>query len=85
MKINHFLNITTAEELKSAYRNLAKQYHPDINQSPEATEIMKVINAEYEFLAQELKNERGYTESAKQANDFISIINQLLKQKNMHT
>ena len=83
MKINYFLNITTAEELKSAYRNLAKQYHPDINKSPEALEIMKVINSEYEYLAQELKNERGYTETQKQANDFISIINQLLKQKDI--
>jgi len=83
MRINYFLNITTAEELKSAYRNLAKQYHPDINKESEALEIMKVINAEYEFLAQELKNERGYTETQKQANDFILIINQLLKQKDI--
>jgi len=44
---------------------------------------MKTINAEYEYLAQELKNERGYTETKQQANDFISIIDQLLKHNNI--
>ena len=55
MKINHFQNINTLEELKSAYRKLAKQYHPDINKAPEALQIMKEINTEYEYLAQQLK------------------------------
>jgi len=83
MKINHFQNINTLEELKSAYRKLAKQYHPDINKAPEALQIMKEINTEYEYLAQQLKNERGYTETKQQANDFISIIDQLLKYNNI--
>jgi len=83
MKINHFQNITTLEELKVTYRKLAKQYHPDINKQPEALQTMKEINTEYEFLAQQLKNERGYTETKQQANDFISIIDQLLKHNNI--
>lgn len=37
------------EELKSAYRKLAKQYHPDLNPGNEqATQRMNEINAAYE-------------------------------------
>ena len=34
----------TKEDIKSAYKKLAKQYHPDLNKSPEATEKFKEIN-----------------------------------------
>lgn len=36
------------EELKSAYRRLIKQYHPDTNPSPDATERAKLINIAWE-------------------------------------
>jgi len=49
MKINHFPNINTLEELKSAYRKLAKQFHPDINKAPEALQTMKTINTQFEI------------------------------------
>ncbi len=42
-------------EIKKAYRNLAKQYHPDINKTPEAEEKFKEINAAYEVLGDEEK------------------------------
>ena len=29
---------TTLEEIKKTYRILAKQYHPDVNKAPNATE-----------------------------------------------
>ncbi|MBI1935392.1 molecular chaperone DnaJ [Candidatus Woesearchaeota archaeon] len=32
------------EEIKSAYKKLAKQYHPDLNKSPDAAEKFKEIN-----------------------------------------
>lgn len=34
----------TKEEVKAAYKRLAKQYHPDLNKSPDASEKFKEIN-----------------------------------------
>lgn len=38
------------DEIKSAYRKLAKQYHPDINKSPDAPEKFKEATEAYEVL-----------------------------------
>lgn len=40
----------TKEEIKKAYRELAKKYHPDINKSPDAHEKFIVINTAYLIL-----------------------------------
>lgn len=37
-------------EIKLAYRKKAKQYHPDLNKSPDATRMFQEINDAYEFL-----------------------------------
>lgn len=39
------------EDIKSAYRKLAKKYHPDINKEPGASEKFKEINEAYECLS----------------------------------
>lgn len=39
-----------AKEIKSAYRKLAKQYHPDANPGEDTTEKFQEINRAYEVL-----------------------------------
>jgi curved DNA-binding protein CbpA len=46
-------NTTNLEEIKKTYRVLAKQYHPDVNKAPNATEIFNAISEAYEVLSDE--------------------------------
>jgi curved DNA-binding protein len=41
----------SADEIKKAYRKLARKYHPDINKESDAQEKFKEINAAYEVLS----------------------------------
>ena len=41
-----------ADELKQAYRRLARKYHPDVNKAPEAEDRFKEINTAYEALSE---------------------------------
>lgn len=45
----------SADEIKSAYRRLAKKYHPDLNKTEEAAEKFKEINEAYEVLGDDKK------------------------------
>lgn len=46
------------DEIKRAYRTLAKKYHPDINKEPGAEEKFKEINEAYDTLSDEQKKAR---------------------------
>ncbi|XP_031385211.1 uncharacterized protein LOC116199058 isoform X1 [Punica granatum] len=45
----------SSKEIKAAYRRLARQYHPDVNKQPGATEKFKEISAAYEVLSDDKK------------------------------
>ena len=48
----------SADEIKKAYRRLARQYHPDVNRDPEAVEKFKEVAAAYEVLGDDQKRAR---------------------------
>ncbi len=46
---------SSPEEIKRAYRNLARRYHPDVNKAPDAESRFKEINEAYEVLSDDSK------------------------------
>jgi curved DNA-binding protein len=48
----------SADEIKKAYRKLARKYHPDINKEESAVEKFKEINAAYEVLSDTEKKQQ---------------------------
>lgn len=46
------------DEIKSAYRKLAKQYHPDLNHSPDAPEKFKEVQEAYDVLYDDNKRKQ---------------------------
>ena len=48
----------TESEIKSAYRKLARKYHPDVNKTKEAEAKFKDINEAYEVLGDKQKRQR---------------------------
>jgi molecular chaperone DnaJ len=68
-----------ADELKRAFRRLARKYHPDVNKEPEAEEQFKEINRAYEVLSDpEMKarydrfGEAGVSSGGADYGDFVS-------------
>lgn len=45
----------TSDDIKKAYRELAKKYHPDINRSSTSEELFKLISEAYEILSDDAK------------------------------
>ena len=43
---------STMEEIQKAYRMKCKALHPDVNDSPDATEMMQLVNEAYDKLCQ---------------------------------
>src|SRR5712671_2522820 len=46
-----------AEEIKKAFRRLARELHPDVNPDPKTQERFKEINAAYEVLSDPQKKQ----------------------------
>ncbi len=48
----------SAQDIRRAYRTLARRYHPDVNKDPEAEDRFKEISEAYEVLRDEEKRSR---------------------------
>lgn len=48
----------TADDIRSAFRKLARQFHPDVNKDPKAAERFKQINEAYEVLSDPAKRQK---------------------------
>lgn len=48
----------SADEIKKAYRKLARKYHPDVNKEAKAEDKFKEINAAYEVLSDKEKKQQ---------------------------
>lgn len=86
--MEYFKNVKSIQELKKQYRDLIKQYHPDLN-SNDTTKIMQDINAEYDRLFDKVKNsfinangEIYQKENNENIEEFKDIINKIITFKN---
>lgn len=66
-------NNATLDEVKAAYRRLARKYHPDVSKEPNAEERFKEIQSAYD----QIKNpqpapETGFSFDFESFNDFIN-------------
>ena len=62
------------ESIKSAFRTLAKQYHPDKNSSPDATKAFQKLNTAYQTLVS-FGNDRGQEDNGSDSSVAIALPN----------
>ena len=79
--MNYFKGITTLKVLKIRYRELCKQFHPDLGGD---LETMKAINCQYEDALKRVHDDKGETLSEENINiekDMMEIINKVVALK----
>jgi len=52
LQVHH---LAETEVIESAYKRLAKKYHPDVNKSKDSVKMMQKINQAYEVLSDQIK------------------------------
>lgn len=79
----HITQDATQETIRQAYRRLSKQYHPDINPSPNAHQIMQLINQAYSVLSdpQQRAEHDRWIEQQKQRHQYQTMITLSSKQQ----
>lgn len=90
-KILNVSETATDEEIKKAYRDLAKKYHPDLNKdNPDSENKFKELNEAYDKInSQEKRNDlqnRNYNFYSSDFNneDFSDILNNLRKRQHTY-
>lgn len=80
-------NSASKDEIRKAYRNLARKYHPDSNPgNKEAEEKFKEINDAYAILSDEKKKEKyDYEASMKNSKSNEEMFQQKTGQRVPHT
>ncbi len=80
----YFENLKTVEEIKIRYRDLAKQYHPDLGGD---AETMKTINGQYHDALKacngQIADERAYNYKADIEQELMDKLSELLKLKQL--
>lgn len=84
MTANYFAGLNTPEEIKRAYRDLARQHHPDLGGD---LETMKAINAAFHAALSgqngKTNDGRTYKYNAKSEQEIMDVIAELLKLPNL--
>jgi len=73
------------DDIKSAYRRLARKYHPDVNQSdPKATEKFREVKEAYDIL----RDPSHYTSKTNNRSQYLKqklkLVQNLIKEKNYY-
>jgi hypothetical protein len=81
---NFFAGLSTPEEIKKTYRDLARQHHPDLGGD---LETMKIINAQYHDALNgqngRVNDGRTYKYNRKAEQEIMDVIAELLKLPNL--